>query len=108
MRDKAEVGKRKAQVTAQGKPRHRFFFLLPPSAFLLGCALALSVCAQPYPSRPVRMIIPSGAGGITDILGRVLAQKLSESFGQQVVIDNRPGASGVVGSGIVARAPPDG
>jgi len=54
------------------------------------------------------MIIPAGAGGITDILGRVLAQRLSESFGQQVVIDNRPGASGIFGSNIVAKAAPDG
>lgn len=54
------------------------------------------------------MIIPSGAGGVTDILGRVIAPKLGESLGQQVVIDNRPGASGIVGSQIVARAPPDG
>jgi putative tricarboxylic transport membrane protein len=64
--------------------------------------------AESYPSRPVRMIIPAGAGGITDILGRVLAQRLSEGFGQQVVIDNRPGASGILGSNIVARAAPDG
>jgi len=54
------------------------------------------------------MIIPSGAGGITDILGRVIAPKLGDSLGQQVVVDNRPGASGVVGSNIVAKSAPDG
>lgn len=64
--------------------------------------------ADSYPSPPVRMIIPSGSGGITDILGRIIAQKLGESLGQQVVIDNRLGASGVVGSQIVAKATPDG
>lgn len=64
--------------------------------------------AERYPSRPIRMIIPSGAGGITDILGRVIAQRLTQSVGQQVVVDNRPGASGVVGSHIVAKAAPDG
>ncbi|MBI3041242.1 MAG: tripartite tricarboxylate transporter substrate binding protein [Betaproteobacteria bacterium] len=64
--------------------------------------------AEKYPSRPIRMIIPSGAGGITDILGRVIAPRLTESLGQQVVVDNRPGASGVVGSQIVAKAAPDG
>ena len=64
--------------------------------------------ADGYPSRPVRIIIPSGAGGVTDILGRVIALKLTEGLGQQVVIDNRPGASGIVGSQIVAKAPPDG
>jgi tripartite-type tricarboxylate transporter receptor subunit TctC len=69
---------------------------------------ALAYAAEPFPSRPVRIVIPSGAGGVTDILGRVMAQKLTESFGQQVVIDNRPGASGIVGSQIVAKAAPDG
>jgi ABC-type Na+ transport system ATPase subunit NatA len=64
--------------------------------------------ADAYPSRPIRMIIPSGAGGITDILGRGVADKLSGSLGQQVIIDNRPGASGIVGSSIVAKATPDG
>lgn len=68
----------------------------------------LLVAAADYPSRPVRLIVPTGAGGITDILGRVVAAKLSESLGQQVVIDNRPGASGMVGSDIVAKAAPDG
>ena len=64
--------------------------------------------AENYPSRPVRIIIPSGAGGVTDILGRVIAPRLTEGLGQQVVIDNRPGASGMVGSQIVAKATPDG
>jgi tripartite-type tricarboxylate transporter receptor subunit TctC len=64
--------------------------------------------ADAYPSRPIRMIIPSGAGGITDILGRGVADRLSAGLGQQVIIDNRPGASGIVGSGIVAKATPDG
>jgi tripartite-type tricarboxylate transporter receptor subunit TctC len=64
--------------------------------------------ADSYPSHPVRMIVPTGAGGVTDVLGRVVAHRLGESLGQQVVIDNRPGASGIVGSQIVATAPPDG
>ena len=64
--------------------------------------------ADSYPSRPIGMIVPSGAGGVTDVLGRVVAHKLGESLGQQVVIDNRPGASGIVGSQIVATAAPDG
>jgi len=66
------------------------------------------VFAADYPTRPIRMIIPSGAGGITDIIGRTITPKISESLGQQVVIDNRPGASGIVGSAIVAKAVPDG
>ena len=64
--------------------------------------------ADTYPSRPIRVIVPTGAGGVTDVLGRIVAHKLGESLGQQVVIDNRPGASGMVGSQIVASAAPDG
>jgi tripartite-type tricarboxylate transporter receptor subunit TctC len=64
--------------------------------------------ADSFPSRPIRLIIPSGAGGITDILARYIAPKLGDAVGQQVVIDNRPGASGIVGSQIVAKAAPDG
>jgi tripartite-type tricarboxylate transporter receptor subunit TctC len=79
---------------------------------VLGLALCvgmpLPAAAQPYPLRPVRLIIPSGAGGVTDILARHLAPKLGDALGQQVVIDNRPGASGIVGSSIVAKAPADG
>ena len=64
--------------------------------------------AQPYPSRPIRVVVPFSAGGAADILARLVGQKLGESMGQQVVIDNRPGAGGTLGSGIVAKAPPDG
>ncbi len=76
------------------------------------CALALlataAAPAQNYPARPLRLVVPTGAGGVTDILARYIAPRLSASLGQQVVIDNRPGASGVVGSQLVAAAPPDG
>ena len=81
-------------------------YLLALLAALAPAASALG--AEAYPARPIRMIIPAGAGGVTDILGRVIAQKLSESLGQQVIVDNRPGASGVIGSQIVAKATPDG
>jgi tripartite-type tricarboxylate transporter receptor subunit TctC len=67
-----------------------------------------AAAAEKFPSRPIRLIIPTGAGGVTDILGRTIAPKLSESLGQQVVIDNRPGASGIIGSHIVAKSAPDG
>ena len=80
--------------------------MLAAAALLLASA---AVCGgEAYPSRPIRVVIPSGAGGVTDILGRVISHKLTESLGQQVVIDNRPGASGIVGSQIVAKAAPDG
>ena len=82
------------------------------SALLISAMLSVAAIpaqgADSYPNRPVRMIIPSGAGGITDIIGRTIAPKLTEALGQQVVIDNRPGASGVLGSAIVAKSAPDG
>jgi tripartite-type tricarboxylate transporter receptor subunit TctC len=64
--------------------------------------------AQTYPAKPVRMVVASVAGGILDTVGRTIAGKLSESLGQQVVIDNRPGAGGIIGTEIVAKAAPDG
>ena len=72
------------------------------------CAAVVAIAAENFPARPIRMIVPSGAGGVTDVLGRVVAHRLGGSLGQQVVIDNRPGASGIVGSQIVANAAPDG
>lgn len=77
------------------------------SAALLG-PQAEAVAAEAYPSRPIRLVVPTGAGGITDILARVLAARLPDSLGVQVVVDNRPGASGVAGSDMVAKATPDG
>lgn len=64
--------------------------------------------ADTFPVRPVRIIVPAGAGGVTDVVARVVAQRLGERVGQQVIVDNRPGAGGVSGSEIVAKATPDG
>ncbi len=64
--------------------------------------------APAYPSKPIRIVIPFGAGGFSDIVSRIVGQKLSESMGQPVVNDNRPGASGIIGTDIVAKSPPDG
>jgi tripartite-type tricarboxylate transporter receptor subunit TctC len=72
---------------------------------LLGPVAAI---AQSYPSKPIRVIVPFAAGGNLDILMRMVAQKMSEGLGQQVVVDNRAGASGLVGVRLVAGAPPDG
>jgi tripartite-type tricarboxylate transporter receptor subunit TctC len=64
--------------------------------------------AQGYPNRPVRIIVSYPAGNASDIIGRVVAQALSERFGQQFVVENRPGVSGTLGTGVVAKAAPDG
>jgi tripartite-type tricarboxylate transporter receptor subunit TctC len=72
---------------------------------LLGSASAF---AQDWPTRPVRLIVPYAAGGGTDIVARVLAQKLSDTFGQTFVVENKPGASGMIGAQVVAKGEPDG
>ncbi len=72
-------------------------------------AVAASACAQDrYPNKAVRMVVPFPPGSASDFLARTVGQKLGERYGQQIVIDNRPGAGGLVGSGIVATAVPDG
>lgn len=74
----------------------------------LGAALAAPGWAQPYPSRPIRLILPFPPGGSTDILGRIVAQHLSERIGQTIVNDNRPGLGGYLGMEIASQAPNDG
>jgi len=86
-------------------PEHRMKKLLI-ACMLAG--LATAAAADTYPSRPITMIVPFGAGGPTDALARILAQRMSQSLGQQVLIENVTGASGTIGIGRVARAAPDG
>ena len=74
---------------------------------LSGTSVTLAY-AQPYPSKPLHLIVPYAAGGGADIVARTLAQKLSESMGQQVVVDNRAGAAGNIGAALGAKAAPDG
>jgi tripartite-type tricarboxylate transporter receptor subunit TctC len=83
----------------------RWFSLLLAGA--LGCG-APGALAQSYPSATVRLIAASAPGGTSDILARLLAQKLTEELKQQFLVDNRAGASGIIGTGFVAKAPPDG
>ncbi len=70
--------------------------------------LAMPSAAQQFPSRPLRIIVPFAPGGASDVIARLLAQKLGESLGQTVVVDNRPGAGGNIGIGIAAKSPADG
>ncbi|HSQ04122.1 MAG TPA: tripartite tricarboxylate transporter substrate-binding protein, partial [Burkholderiales bacterium] len=81
---------------------------LPVVVIALVCAGAGSLFADTYPSRPVRMIVPFAPGGASDFVGRVLQPKLTEALGQQVVVDNRAGASGNIGVETAAHAAPDG
>ena len=74
---------------------------------LLLCVATTASVAQDYPTKAVRLIIPFSPGGGADITGRLLARKLGEMHGQQVVVDNRAGAGTVIGSDILAKSPPD-
>lgn len=78
------------------------------AAAVLLAALAGNAVAQDYPSRPLKIVVPFGAGGVADLTARTVAQKLSQTLGQPVVIENKPGAGGVLASGMVAKAEPDG
>ena len=80
------------------------FFLLP----LLFAVPILPLHAQQYPVKAVRMVVPFPPGGPTDIVARLVAQKMTEAFGQQVMIDNRGGAGGAIGTEQVAKSAPDG
>jgi tripartite-type tricarboxylate transporter receptor subunit TctC len=75
---------------------------------VVAALFAASVSAQPWPNRPLKMIVPYPAGGATDILGRLISERLGPMIGQPVIVENRAGASGNIGFDAVAKAPPDG
>jgi tripartite-type tricarboxylate transporter receptor subunit TctC len=83
---------------------NNIFAMAGVAAFMVAAPAA----AQGFPSKPIRFIVPNGMGGSTDLVARAIAQKLSETLGHQVVVDNRPGAGGTVGTVMVAQAPADG
>ncbi|MGQ0654610.1 MAG: Bug family tripartite tricarboxylate transporter substrate binding protein [Betaproteobacteria bacterium] len=77
-------------------------------ALFVAALVSASVFAQTFPSRPVRLIVAYGTGGVSDIMGRVLAQKMTETLGQPMVVENRAGAGGMIGTDFVAKSAPDG
>jgi tripartite-type tricarboxylate transporter receptor subunit TctC len=90
------------------RKRLRAMVLVASCGLAATLAVATAASAQSYPSKPVRLIIPFGAGGITDVAGRLVGQHLGEELGQQVVIDNRAGAGGSIAAHALAQAQPDG
>jgi tripartite-type tricarboxylate transporter receptor subunit TctC len=84
---------------------HRFLCV---GVLLCASSVAAPVAAAEYPSRPIRFIVPFPPGGGNDIVGRIVAARLAEGLGQQIVVDNRGGAGGTIGTDITAKAPPDG
>lgn len=89
---------------------NRYCKLLAAQALAMACMTvsAQSASAQSYPAKAVRIVVGYPPGGPTDVLARIVAQKLTESWGQQVLVDNRPGASGMIGAEVTVRAAPDG
>src|SRR5881394_148435 len=105
------VGRRgdRAMTTSMWAARHACRVvarILALSAMAL--ALAAPAGAQTWPSRPIRLIVPYVAGGATDMVARLVAQPLGEALGQSVIVENKAGASGLVGTESAAAAPPDG
>lgn len=102
---------RKTCLTNGCRAGNRSRLLLRRIAIALTAAVtfcASPVVAQPYPNKPIRFLLPQAPGGIADITCRLVAQKMTESLGQQVVIENRPSAGAVVAAEMVAKAEPDG
>ena len=88
--------------------RNRSGQILVASGVAAIAAAATAIAADPYPSRPVRLIVPNAAGGNADIVGRIVAEGLTARMGVQFIVDNRPGASTIIGTELVVKAAPDG
>ena len=98
----------KLRFTAKDRIRSPLLPLLAVLATLLGAGVSSLALAQNYPAKPVRFFVPFPPGGGNDTIARLVAQKLSSALGQQVIVDNRPGAGGTIGAEVAARAPADG
>lgn len=92
----------------QGERSHTSSSAVLIVASLFMAFASATVFAQSYPTRPIRLVVPSGPGGVPDILGRLVAQRLSVGLGQQVIVENRPGAGGSIGMEVVAKSTADG
>src|SRR5690606_23653093 len=85
--------------------RRRLFLAL---SVVSACLTSFSVNAQAFPEKPIRIIVPYAPGGTTDMLARVVGKHVSDSLGQSVIVENKPGANGMLGSSMVAKSAPDG
>src|SRR5581483_10709208 len=93
-----------------GQPENR---LRPAMLRWISTALAVLLCAaaaraEPFPSRPITIVVPAAPGGVSDVMGRLIAQRLQQAWGQQTIVENRGGANHVIGAAMVGKAPPDG
>src|SRR5437899_10511935 len=87
---------------------NRLWRLMAAGLAVVAATVALPALAQSYPSKAIRLVSPFPPGGSVDVVGRLLAAKLSETMGHQIVVDNRSGASGLIGTEVVMNSPPDG
>jgi len=104
---------RAASISNERYPKAAKSAIIPPmkrlvALALLACAALAHAHAQNYPNRPIRWIVPYTGGGITDVVTRVVTQKMQAALGQPIVVENKPGANSIIGADLVAKAPPDG
>src|SRR5690606_34068153 len=102
---RALMSTQRCRIEAEGKSSSRNVSRIVAIVMVASSTASL---AQSYPAKPVRLVVPYPASGPTDVTARLLTEKLTEASGQPVIVDNRPGAGGIIGCEIVARAAPDG